>query len=93
MVHLVPIPVLGHDILKRIGLGIYRSDECSVESFSRLGINAGASSKSQQADTRDHEEESEAGIGIARYSIFHISRYHPNDGPVYSKAMIGYQIY
>jgi len=39
-----------------MGLGIHLSDECSVESFSRPGINVGASSKSQQADSRDPQE-------------------------------------
>jgi hypothetical protein len=54
--HLIPISVRCHNLLILMALGIHLSDECSVESFSRPGINAGASSKSQQGDSRDHEE-------------------------------------
>jgi hypothetical protein len=50
--HLIPISVRCHGIL--MGLAIHLSDECSAKSFSRSGIKAGASSKSQQADSRDH---------------------------------------
>jgi hypothetical protein len=54
--HLVPISVRSHNILILIGVRIHLSDECSVESFSRPGIKAGASSQSQQANSQDHQE-------------------------------------
>jgi hypothetical protein len=56
MEHLVPISVRCHNILILIAVRIHLSDECSVESFSRPGIKAGASSQSQQANSQDHQE-------------------------------------
>jgi hypothetical protein len=53
---LVPISVRGYNILILIGVRIHLSDECSVGSFSRPGTEAGASSKSQQANRQDHQE-------------------------------------
>ena len=50
----VGVSVCCHDIL--VGMRIQLADKSSVESFAR--ISAGASSKSQQADSRDQEEQS-----------------------------------
>jgi hypothetical protein len=49
-------PKMKHCILILIGVRIHLSEERRVESFSRTGISVGASSKSQQADSRDHAE-------------------------------------
>ena len=47
-----------------------------MESFAR--ISAGASSKSQQADSRDQEEQSQVGIRVDGYWTFHVSQYQQN---------------
>jgi hypothetical protein len=56
MIHplLIGVSVCCHDIL--VGMRIQLADKSSVESFAR--ISAGASSKSQHADSRDQEEQS-----------------------------------
>src|SRR5260221_7622722 len=74
--HLIPISVRCHNLLILMALGIHLSDECSVESFSRPGINAGASSKSQQGDSRDHEEQSQIGRGSPHRSGWPILGVH-----------------
>src|SRR5260221_11723617 len=70
--HLIPISVRCHNLLILMALGIHLSDECHAESFSRPGITAGPSSKSQQGDSRDHEEKSQ----ISRWSP------HRSDCPI-----------
>ena len=78
MIHplLVGVSACRHDIPILVGAWIQLADKSSVESFTR--ISAGASRKSLQADSRDQEEQSQAGIRVDGYWIFHVSQYQQN---------------